>query len=103
MRELVEKYKEWYKDTPHKWKVALINKCRKDGIFYVDIQKDIDWIYDDCIDYIFSKTTRRVENLAKKMGYSEPPCYHCQMIIKNWNVNRDYIWSPENAHLFVKK
>ena len=100
MKELIEKYRKWHGNTDHKWKVAVIEKCRKEGVMHIDNQQDIDWLYDDCIDHLTDKTTRKLTNLAKNMGYEQPPCYHCQMIIKHWNDNEDYKWTPELAHLF---
>lgn len=100
MQEFIDKYKRWYKDTDHSWKVAVIELCKKDNVMHIDSHQDIDWLYDDCIDYLTDKSTRRLTNLAKKLGYSEPPCHHCRMIIKHWKDNEDYKWSPDVAHLF---
>lgn len=100
MEKLISKYKSWHKDTDHEWKLAVTEKCRKEDIMYIDDHQDIDWLYDDCLDYLFYKTTRKITNLARKMGYGQPPCHHCQMIIKHWNDNEDYKWSPDVAYLF---
>jgi hypothetical protein len=100
MQELIDKYKSWHKNTDHSWKVAVIEKCRKEGIMHINTSQDIDWLYDDCIDYLFYKTTRKITNLAKKLGYDEPPCEHCKNIIKFWNCNEDWRWSPDKAYLF---
>lgn len=100
MQELIDRYKEWHGNTDRKWKLAVIEKCRKDGVMHIDNQQDLDWLYDDCIDYLTLKTTRRITNLAKKLGYKEIPCHHCRMIIKHWKTNDKWKWSPDTAHLF---
>lgn len=99
MREIIENYRRLHKDTDHAWKVAVIEKSRKDG-YYVNDNQDIDWLYDDAIYYLFDGSTTKINNLAKKLGYKEPPCEHCKKIIKFWNHSDQYLWSPEKAHLF---
>ena len=100
MQELIDKYRSWHKDTDHSWKVAVIEKCKKEGVMYIDPYQDIDWLYDDCLDHLFENTTRRITNLAKKLGHNQPPCLHCRNIIKFWNSSDEYKWTPETDHLF---
>jgi hypothetical protein len=100
VKELNKKYKEWHDKTDEEWKRAVIDKCKKDGSFYAMVSQDLDWIYDDCIDSLFDKTTKKIKNLAKKMGYKEIPCLHCRNIIKYWDSNNEWRWSPDKAHLF---
>lgn len=105
MKELVDKYKDWHKDTPEKWKSAMIDIMRKDSGVYINLYQDIDWLYDDAIDYLFYKSTVRVRNLAKKMNYEEIPCLHCKNIIKYWGKTKEvgWIWSPDKDYLFKSK
>lgn len=99
MKELVKKYTKWHGNTSHKWKVAVIKKAEKEGLS-INNHQDINWLYDDCIHFLTDRTTRKITNLARKMGYKQPPCHHCRMIIKHWNDNTDYKWTPDLAHLF---
>ncbi len=98
--KLILKFKEWYKDTEHSWKVSVIDKCIKENILYIDKNEDIDFLYNECIDYLFHNSKRRILNLATKLGYKNPPCNHCVNIIKYWDKSEEYMWSPDNAHLF---
>jgi hypothetical protein len=98
--QLIAKYKEWYKDTPFEWKIAVIEKCQKENIMYIDTSEDIDMLYDECIDWLTYKTYRRLTNLAKKEGYAEPPCHVCKMMILHWKKRDDIKWNPDNAHKF---
>ena len=100
MKQLIEKYKKQYKDVPEKWKKAVIEKANSDSITYFDLQQDIDWLYDDCLYYLFSNSTRRIVNLAAKMGYDIIPCETARNIIKYWREDEDYMWCPDKAHLF---
>lgn len=91
---------EWYKDVPEKWKHAIIKKAMNDntGGFPVDMHPDV--LYDEAIYHLSLKTTRRITNLAKKLGYEEIPCYTCRMMIKHWDDNDEYKWNPSTAHHF---
>lgn len=99
MEELIAKYSRQHKDVPRDWKIAVINKA-DDGINYVDKHQNLDWLYDDSLYYLFDKSTRKVLNLCKRMGYAEPPCETAKNIIKYWKYNKDFMWTEETAHLF---
>ncbi len=102
MIELTLKYNNWHGKTDRKWKILLIDKCKKDG-FSIDQSKDLDWIYDDCIDYITLNSPRKLLNLFYKSSYTKMPCHHCLMILRYWHYNDDVKWSPDSAHLFPQE
>ena len=102
MQELKDKYKSWHGETDEEWKVACIALMIKEPGAYVDVHQDIDWLYDDAIDFLFTHSTRRIKNVAKKLGHEEPPCLHCRNIIKHYKDNVDFMWSPDYEHLFKK-
>ena len=102
MKELVDKYRSWHGDTDKNWKLACIRLMEKDPATYIDKYQDLDWLYDDALDFLFYKSKTKILNLAKKMGYNEPPCIHCQNIIKYWDQSKElgYLWTPETAKKF---
>lgn len=102
MQELINKYKLWYYHTPREWKLAIIEKAKSDGVMHINNHQDLDWLYDDCVDYLTDKTPRRIQNLAKKMGYKRIPCYVCRKMIEYWNHNDEWKWSPDKSYLFGK-
>lgn len=102
MKELEEKYKMCHKNTDEKWKFAVIDTYIKDPTTYVDTNQSIDWLYDDALDFLFSRSKRRIINLAKRLGYDQIPCEHCRNIIKYWDKSKEvgYLWFPDYKHLF---
>lgn len=76
--EVIEKYK----NVPNDFKSEAVDLMFKDYGF--TDSRDLDWLYDDAIDHLFYNSTRRIKNLAKRLGYEEVPCETCREIIKNW-------------------
>lgn len=66
MKELEEKYDKWHKDTPEKWKIAMIDTMDKDSATYINQRQSLNWLYDDAIDYLFYKSCIRVKKPCKK-------------------------------------
>ena len=100
MKEYIQKLKEWYKNTPESWKSGVIEKARKDNILFIPKNEDKDYLYDMCVEYLFAKSPKRIQNLAKKMGYNEVPCLRCRKTIEYWNDNEDFIYGIETAKHF---
>lgn len=103
MKELIEKYRKQYKDVPDKWKFAVIDKVKKDPITFIDVNEDKDFLYDQCIYYLFDTSVLKIKNLAKKLNYNKIPCDTCRKIIKHWNDNDDVMWNIDDQNLFVRK
>lgn len=100
MQELIDKYKKQYKDVPREWKTAMITKMMQDPATFVDVNGDIDWLYDEAVYYLFDSSKTKVKNLAKKLGYDKIPCETCRKIIEHWNDNDEWMYSEDRKHLF---
>lgn len=79
--EMIAGYKEKYKNVPNDFKSEAVDLMFKDWGF--TDSRDLDWLYDDAINHLFYNSTRRIKNLAKRLGYKEVPCETCREIIKN--------------------
>jgi hypothetical protein len=100
MKELNDYYEKLHGTTNIDWKDAVVEKAIKDFGLIFPIYQHIDWMYDECIYWLFEKSTRKIQNLSKKMGFKEVPCFCCRMIIKFYKEKDKDLWEYSNAHLF---